>query len=121
MPTSFKSVSFTPQPGRASWCFLVLEHLDEFASWHGISQQMASSSKRHSCARWRNSIRPHLNLPIQHSFTVRLERFSSPRRLLCCRTRAEKKMRTGFTGEFYCQLARLSTAGIHAEIDNPLI
>jgi DNA-directed RNA polymerase specialized sigma24 family protein len=31
MATSFASVSFTPQPSSASWCFLLLEHLDEFA------------------------------------------------------------------------------------------
>ena len=31
MATSFASVSFTPSPRSASWCFLLLEHLDEFA------------------------------------------------------------------------------------------
>jgi hypothetical protein len=31
MPTSFTFASFTPQPGSATWCFLPLEHLDEFA------------------------------------------------------------------------------------------
>ena len=42
MPTSFKSVSFTPQPGRASWCFLLLEHLDEFAK---LAWYLAADSK----------------------------------------------------------------------------
>jgi DNA-directed RNA polymerase specialized sigma24 family protein len=32
MATSFASVSFTPSPRSASWCFLLLEHLDEFAT-----------------------------------------------------------------------------------------
>ena len=31
MASSFTSVSFTPSPTSASWCFLLLEHLDEFA------------------------------------------------------------------------------------------
>ena len=31
MATSFASVSFTPSAGSTSWCFLLLEHLDEFA------------------------------------------------------------------------------------------
>ena len=31
MATSFTSVSFTPSSTSASWCFLLLEHLDEFA------------------------------------------------------------------------------------------
>src|SRR6201985_678850 len=31
MATSFASVSLSPQPRSASWCFLLLEHLDEFA------------------------------------------------------------------------------------------
>jgi DNA-directed RNA polymerase specialized sigma24 family protein len=37
--TSFASVSFTPQPRSASWCFLLLEHLDEFAklAWYLVS------------------------------------------------------------------------------------
>src|ERR1700744_2664618 len=36
MATLFTSVSFTPSPKSASWCFLLLEHLDEFATlvWH---------------------------------------------------------------------------------------
>jgi DNA-directed RNA polymerase specialized sigma24 family protein len=39
MATSFASVSFTPQPMSASWCFLLLEHLDEFAklAWYLVS------------------------------------------------------------------------------------
>lgn len=32
MATSFVSVSFTPSTGIASWRFLLLEHLDEFAT-----------------------------------------------------------------------------------------
>jgi DNA-directed RNA polymerase specialized sigma24 family protein len=37
--TSFATVSFTPQPRTASWCFLLLEHLDEFAklAWYLVS------------------------------------------------------------------------------------
>jgi DNA-directed RNA polymerase specialized sigma24 family protein len=37
--TSFATVSFTPQPRSASWCFLLLEHLDEFAklAWYLVS------------------------------------------------------------------------------------
>jgi DNA-directed RNA polymerase specialized sigma24 family protein len=31
MATSFTSPSFIPSPTSASWCFLLLEHLDEFA------------------------------------------------------------------------------------------
>src|SRR5580704_5188386 len=31
MATSLASVSLTPSPTSASWCFLMLEHLDEFA------------------------------------------------------------------------------------------
>jgi DNA-directed RNA polymerase specialized sigma24 family protein len=39
MATSFTSVSFTPSPGSASWCFLLLEHLDEFATlaWYLVA------------------------------------------------------------------------------------
>src|SRR3984885_8242105 len=32
MATSFTSVSSTPPPKSVSWCFLLLEHLDEFAT-----------------------------------------------------------------------------------------
>ena len=32
MATSFTSVQFTPSPKSASWCLLLLEHLDEFAT-----------------------------------------------------------------------------------------
>jgi DNA-directed RNA polymerase specialized sigma24 family protein len=32
MATSFTSVSSTPSPKSVSWCFLLLEHLDEFAT-----------------------------------------------------------------------------------------
>jgi DNA-directed RNA polymerase specialized sigma24 family protein len=37
--TSFASVSLSPQPTSASWCFLLLEHLDEFAklAWYLVS------------------------------------------------------------------------------------
>ena len=37
MPTSF--VSLTSQPENASWCFLLLEHLDEFArlAWYLVA------------------------------------------------------------------------------------
>jgi DNA-directed RNA polymerase specialized sigma24 family protein len=39
MATSFASVSFTPPPRSASWCFLLLEHLDEFAklAWYLVA------------------------------------------------------------------------------------
>jgi hypothetical protein len=39
MAISFTSVSFTPQPESASWCFLLLEHLDEFAelAWYLVT------------------------------------------------------------------------------------
>jgi DNA-directed RNA polymerase specialized sigma24 family protein len=39
MATSFTSVSFTPSPTSASWCFLLLEHLDEFATlvWYLVA------------------------------------------------------------------------------------
>lgn len=39
MATSFASVSFTPSPRSASWCFLLLEHLDEFATlaWYLVA------------------------------------------------------------------------------------
>ena len=39
MVTSFASVSFTPQLRSASWCFLLLEHLDEFAklAWYLVA------------------------------------------------------------------------------------
>jgi hypothetical protein len=39
MSTSFTSVSFTPSPKSASWCFLLLEHLDEFATlvWYLVA------------------------------------------------------------------------------------
>ena len=39
MVTSFTSVSFTPAPTSASWCFLLLEHLDEFATlvWYLVA------------------------------------------------------------------------------------
>jgi hypothetical protein len=41
MATSFISVSFTPSPtsASASWCFLLLEHLDEFATlvWYLVA------------------------------------------------------------------------------------
>jgi hypothetical protein len=39
MATSFTSLSFTPTPKSASWCFLLLEHLDEFAmlAWYLVA------------------------------------------------------------------------------------
>ena len=39
MATAFASVSFTPSPRSASWCFLLLEHLDEFArlAWYLVA------------------------------------------------------------------------------------
>jgi hypothetical protein len=39
MATSFASVSFTPPPRSASWCFLLLEHLDDFATlaWYLVA------------------------------------------------------------------------------------
>jgi hypothetical protein len=39
MATSFTSVSFTPSPKSESWCFLLLEHLDEFAAlvWYLVA------------------------------------------------------------------------------------
>jgi DNA-directed RNA polymerase specialized sigma24 family protein len=39
MATSFATVSLTPSPGGASWCFLLLEHLDEFATlaWYLVA------------------------------------------------------------------------------------
>jgi DNA-directed RNA polymerase specialized sigma24 family protein len=39
MATSFASVSPTPSPKSASWCFLLLEHLDEFATlaWYLVA------------------------------------------------------------------------------------
>jgi DNA-directed RNA polymerase specialized sigma24 family protein len=39
MATSFTSVSFTPSPNSASWCLLLLEHLDEFAmlAWYLVA------------------------------------------------------------------------------------
>ena len=39
MATSFASVLFTPSPRFASWCFLLLEHLDEFATlaWYLVA------------------------------------------------------------------------------------
>jgi DNA-directed RNA polymerase specialized sigma24 family protein len=39
MATSFTSVSFTPSPRSVSWCFLLLDHLDEFATlvWYLVA------------------------------------------------------------------------------------
>ncbi|MBB6143655.1 DNA-directed RNA polymerase specialized sigma24 family protein [Silvibacterium bohemicum] len=39
MATSFASVSFIPSPASASWCFLMLEYLDEFATlaWYLVA------------------------------------------------------------------------------------
>ena len=39
MATSFASLSFTPSLSSASWCFLLLEHLDEFArlAWYLVA------------------------------------------------------------------------------------
>ena len=39
MTTSSASVSFAPQRSGASWCFLLLEHLDEFATlaWYLVA------------------------------------------------------------------------------------
>jgi hypothetical protein len=39
MATPFTSVSFAPSPKSASWCFLLLEHLDEFAmlAWYLVA------------------------------------------------------------------------------------
>ena len=39
MVTSFTSESFAPSPKSASWCFLLLEHLDEFATlaWYLVA------------------------------------------------------------------------------------
>ena len=39
MATSFASASLPPSPKSASWCFLLLEHLDEFAklAWYLVA------------------------------------------------------------------------------------
>jgi DNA-directed RNA polymerase specialized sigma24 family protein len=39
MATSFATLSFTPSPRSSSWCFLLLEHLDEFAmlAWYLVA------------------------------------------------------------------------------------
>jgi DNA-directed RNA polymerase specialized sigma24 family protein len=39
MATSFATVSLIPSPGSASWCFLLLDHLDEFATlaWYLVA------------------------------------------------------------------------------------
>jgi DNA-directed RNA polymerase specialized sigma24 family protein len=39
MVTSFTSESFAPSPKNASWCFVLLEHLDEFATlaWYLVA------------------------------------------------------------------------------------
>jgi DNA-directed RNA polymerase specialized sigma24 family protein len=39
MATSFATASLTPSPGSASWCFLLLDHLDEFATlaWYLVA------------------------------------------------------------------------------------
>jgi DNA-directed RNA polymerase specialized sigma24 family protein len=39
MANSFASISFTPSPRSTSWCFLLLEHLDEFAklAWYLVA------------------------------------------------------------------------------------
>ena len=39
MATSFATESLTPSPGSASWCFLLLDHLDEFATlaWYLVA------------------------------------------------------------------------------------
>jgi DNA-directed RNA polymerase specialized sigma24 family protein len=39
MATSFTSVSFTSSPKSSSWCFLLLDHLDEFATlvWYLVA------------------------------------------------------------------------------------
>ena len=39
MANSFASLSFPPSPRSASWCFLLLEHLDEFATlaWYLVA------------------------------------------------------------------------------------
>jgi DNA-directed RNA polymerase specialized sigma24 family protein len=39
MATSFATESLTPSPGRPSWCFLLLDHLDEFATlaWYLVA------------------------------------------------------------------------------------
>ena len=39
MATSFASVSSTPSPKSTSWCFLLLEHMDEFAklAWYLVA------------------------------------------------------------------------------------
>jgi DNA-directed RNA polymerase specialized sigma24 family protein len=39
MATSFASLPFTPSPRSASWCFLLLEYLDEFATlvWYLVA------------------------------------------------------------------------------------
>src|ERR1700734_4386893 len=39
MATSFASASLSPSPKSASWCFLLLEHLDDFAklAWYLVA------------------------------------------------------------------------------------
>ena len=39
MATSFTPISFIPSPTSTSWCFLLLEHLDEFATlvWYLVA------------------------------------------------------------------------------------
>ena len=41
MATSFEPVSLAPSPKSASWCFLLLEHLDEFAmlAWYLVADR----------------------------------------------------------------------------------
>ena len=96
MATSFTSVSFTTSPKSVSWCFL-LGHLDEFVTlvWylaaHGkfVEDTFARTMAKFDMTAFEFSIS-------STRFTIRLETFSSLRRWLYCRTRAERKMKTSF-------------------------
>src|ERR1700704_4229680 len=100
METSFASVSLTPSQKSASWCFLLLEHLDEFAklAWYLLADgklvedTFARTSSKLDMTAFESSI-PAL------AYSQARKMSSSPRRSLYCRKRAKRKMRTGFLNQ----------------------
>ena len=98
MATSFASVSLTPSQKSASWCFLLLEHLDEFAklAWYLLADgklvddTFARAVAKLDMTAFESSL-PALaysqarNVLITHAITVLSD--------------AERKMRTGFLNQ----------------------
>ena len=100
MATSFASVSLTPSQKSASWCFLLLEHLDEFAklAWYLLADgKLVEDTFARTVA--------ILDMTAFESSIPTLA-YSQARNVLITQAitvlsdaRAERKMRTGFLNQ----------------------